>query len=628
MPVARKVIVVGLDGLEPTIVEQMLQAGELPELARLRAQGGYSRLGTTTPAQTPVAWSTFATGVNPGGHGIFDFLRRDPATYLPDLALTRFERSSPFLPPRAVNLRGGVPFWDVLAAHGIASTILRCPCTFPPDQPHGRLLSGMGVPDVRGGLGTSTLLTTDAEARARDGEQVVLLVPADDGYRAHLVGPRDSRHGTDITLPITVRVDVSAGAATLESQGSPRELTLRVGEWSRWLHLNFRTGLLSRAPAVVRVLLLRTSPHVELYVSPANFDPGAPLYPISHPGGYAEELAGELGGAFYTTGMVEDHTGLSNGRLSEETFLAQCEDVMREREAMLRYELHRLREGVLFILFDTPDRVQHMFWRFREPGHPANAEDPGNARRFARVIEEHYKRCDAVVGEAMRAVDDETLLLVLSDHGFASFQRGVNLNNWLHERGYLVLRDGAAPGSDLGDFLRAVDWERSQAYALGFGSVYLNVAGRERDGIVPLSERDTLAARLSAEITGLADAARQSVAVLGARTRRELYRGAYASNAPDVVVEFNAGYRVSWNTALGGFGDAVLEDNTRAWGGDHIVAPALVPGVLFCNRSLHAPGASMVDLAPTILAALGVPVPGSMEGASLLPGEPPGSAGR
>lgn len=618
MSVARKVIVIGLDGLEPTIVEPMLQAGELPQLARLRAQGSYQRLATTTPAQTPVAWSTFATGVNPGGHGIFDFLRRDPATYLPDLSLSRYEQSTPFLPPHAVNLRRGATVWEALAARGIPSAIIRCPCTYPPDRVEGRMLSGMGVPDLRGGLGTSTLLSTDPDAAPRESEQLVPLIRDGERYLGHFVGPRDARHRRDLTLPLAIRIDSSADSATLSCDGEPRQLQLRCGEWSQWLRVKFRAGLLHRVSAVVRVLLLRTTPHVELYVSPANFDPRAPLYPIASPAEYGAELSDELGSAFYTTGMVEDHAGLSNRRYSEATFLAQCEDAMRERESMLRHELHRLQAGLLFVLFDTPDRLQHMFWRFREPEHPANADDRSRCHEFARVIEEHYRRCDAVVGEVLRAADDETAVLVLSDHGFTSFQRGVNLNNWLHAHGYLVLRGGDSPTAAHGDFFHSVDWNRTKAYALGLGSVYLNIAGRERDGSVAPAQAAGVAQRIADELAGLADPVRGVRAILGAHTRETLYRGPVAPESPDIVVDFNAGYRVSWNTALGGFGDVLIEDNRKRWGGDHIVAPALVPGVLFSSHALATRAASMVDLAPTILDLLGVPATSAMEGTSLL----------
>ena len=615
---AKKVIVIGLDGLEPSIVDAMLEAGELPNLARLRASGGYSRIATTTPAQTPVAWSSFATGTNPGGHGIFDFLRRDPKTYLPDLGLNRYEQKSAFHAPSVVNLRRGTPVWDVLTSAGIPSTIIRCPCTYPPNVMHGRMLSGMGVPDLRGGMGTATFYTSDATASPRESEQLIRLAGSAPNYRTHLIGPRNSRQKGDFTFDLDLEVDATQQTALIRSDGRPHALEMRQGEWSGWLRVKFKTGLLASVAGIVRFLLVRTSPHVELYASPVNFDPAAPLYPISHPSTYAGDLATALGADFYTAGMVEDHTGLSNERFGEDAFLAQCDDALREREAMMTHELARFREGLLFCLFDTPDRLQHMFWRFREPLHPANRETAAECAAMARVIEDHYATCDAIVGRALEAVDDDTVFVVLSDHGFHSFQRGVHLNSWLHERGLLVLKSGVSADADAGDFLRHVDWGRTRAYALGLGSIYLNVKGREGEGIVAPDEMDHLSDLIVRSIAGLVDPVRGRVAVRGARTRREVYSGPYASESPDVMVDFNRGYRVSWRTALGGMGTGNFEDNVKRWGGDHVIDPLLAPGVLFMNRPFDGSKARLIDMAPTILGALGVPAPAVMEGVNLL----------
>ncbi len=622
MGVVKRVIVIGLDGLEPTIVDAMLADGELPHLARLRQAGAMSRVATTNPAQTPVAWSTFATGVNPGGHGIFDFLRRDPATYLPDLSLNRYEQKNSFLPPKAVNLRGGTPVWQVLGAAGIPSTVIRCPCTYPPDPMKGRMLSGMGVPDLRGGIGTATLYTTAEGAAPRESEQVVRVTVEGAGFRTHLIGPRHPKSGADLQADIRVELDPAGDRATLQSDGQPRSLALRAGEWSPWLRVKFKSGLLQSTSGLVQFLLVRTAPHVELYASPVNFDPEAPLFPISEPWEYATELSRKLGG-FATMGMIEDHRGLSNERFGEAEYLAHCDQTMREREAMLAHELSRFREGLLYCLFDTPDRIQHMFWRFREPGHPANAAavaaggTPGDDPACQRVIEEHYRRCDAVVGTVLEAADAETLVIVLSDHGFTSFQRGVHLNAWLQQEGFLVLQPGAAPGEEAGEFFRQVDWSRTRAYALGIGGIYLNVAGREARGIVPPGDAEAVGAALAAGLTGLGDPVRGTTAVRGVSSRAQLYRGPFADQSPDLQVHCAAGYRASWTTALGGVPAGLFEDNVKRWSGDHIVDPALVPGVLFMNRTFHGEGARLQDLAPTILHALGVPVPPVMEGVSL-----------
>jgi predicted AlkP superfamily phosphohydrolase/phosphomutase len=289
---------------------------------------------------------------------------------------------------------------------------------------------------------------------------------------------------------------------------------------------------------------------------------------------------------------------------------------MRERERMVHYELDRFKEGLFFCLFDTPDRVQHMFWRFREPDHPALNGEP--RAEFERVIEEHYRRCDAVIGRVWEYIDDETLFVVLSDHGFNSFRRGVHLNSWLHQQGFLALKPGVAPGEEAGDFLKSVDWAGTKAYALGLGSIYLNVKGREGAGIVAPAEAAEVAHSIVRGLTGLVDPANGCPAVRGVVTRDEVYSGPYAAEAPDLVVNFANGYRVSWATALGGVPDGLVEDNVKRWSGDHIIDPALVPGVLFMNRPFRAEQARLADMAPTILAALGVPRGAAMEGTSIL----------
>jgi predicted AlkP superfamily phosphohydrolase/phosphomutase len=611
-----RVLVIGLDGLEPRIVGPMLAAGTLPNLARLRAAGGFAPVATTYPAQTPVAWSTFATGLNPGGHGIYDFLRRDPATYLPDIALSRYEQKNAFTPPKAVNRRQGETIWDRLGDAGIPSVVLRCPCTYPAESMKGHLLAGVGVPDIRGGFGTPTWYTTEAGATPGESEHVVRITLESDKAATHLIGPRVPRTGGDAQLDITVEVDRPGRRVTIQSPGTPRRLEVHEGQWSDWLHVKFKLGMLQSVAGIVRFHLRSLEPF-GLYASPVNFAADAPLFPISAPWDYAGVL--ELGiGTYYTAGMPEDHTGLMNGRLDEAAYLAQCDLVMREREAMLFTELEKFDRGFLFCLFDTPDRIQHMFWRFREPGHPAN-EVFGFDPAFAEAIEDHYRRCDAVVGRALEAVGDDALVVVLSDHGFTSFQRGVHLNAWLRANGYLALKPGAEPGESAGDFLRQVDWSATRAYALGLGSIYLNLRGREANGIVTPGEAGPLASKIAAGLTGLVDPARGETAIRSVRRRDKIYHGACTDDAPDLLVCCAEGYRSSWSTALGGVPGELFEDNVRRWSGDHIVDPALVPGVLFMNRRFRDAGPSMLDLAPTVLGALGVPKGDAMEGESLLP---------
>jgi len=613
----KRTIVIGLDGLEPRIVDSMLQAGQLPNLAALAGRGGFSRLATTAPAQTPVAWSTFATGVNPGGHGIFDFIRRDPKTYLPDFALNRYEARSAFLPPKAVNLRRGTPVWERLSEAGMSSTIVRCPCTYPPAPLRGRMLSGMGVPDLRGGLGTATYYTAGDDTQPGESENLVRLPGGlDRPIETYLIGPRNPKGGGDLRFEITIQPHRDERRVVIRSAGSPREIEVREGEWSDWVQVKFKLGMLQSVRGIVRFHLVRLEPTLALYASPVNFDAEAPLFPISHPADYASSLAEDIG-LFHTTGMVEDHAGLNNERLTEDAFLDQCDTAWRERETMLYRELDRFDEGLLYCLFDTPDRVQHLFWRYLEPQHPANHGRPPSPQ-YAKVIEDHYRRGDEVVGQVLQAADDETLVIVLSDHGFGSFQRGVNLNTLLHDHGLLALRDGLVPGEDAGDFLKNVDWSRTKAYALGLSGIYLNLEGREGQGIVKPGDVPALKESLAAALTGLVDSATNEVAIRSVQPRETIYRGPYVEEAPDLLVNFARGYRISWGSSLGGVGQGHFEDNTKKWSGDHIVDPTLVPGVLFMNRPFQSQGASLLDMAPTILEALRVPKGPDMEGKSLL----------
>jgi predicted AlkP superfamily phosphohydrolase/phosphomutase len=326
-------------------------------------------------------------------------------------------------------------------------------------------------------------------------------------------------------------------------------------------------------------------------------------------------LAAKLGD-FYTTGMAEDHDGLNHERFDEAAYLKQCAIVLREREKMMLYELERFSHGLFFCLFDTPDRLQHMFWRFREDDHPANRGAVDVAMKH--VIEEHYRACDAIIGKAMHYADEQTLLIVLSDHGMNSFQRGIHLNTWLHENGLLALKSGLQPGQEAGDFFRGVDWSRTKAYALGLGGIYLNLRGREENGIVQLGETEALKCEIANRLSGLRDPERAQVAIRSVVTREQIYAGPYVAEAPDLLVNFAEGYRVSWGTPLGGVPAGLFENNMKKWGGDHMVDPCLVPGVLFINQAFHQTNPSLLDLAPTILKALGAPKGAAMEGTSLI----------
>ena len=596
----------------------MLSRNDLPNLARIRQSGTYTRLRTTYPAQTPVAWSSFATGGNPGTHGIFDFICRDPQTYQPDAALSRFERPKSMLAqPRVVNQRKGVPVWQVLTKAGVPSTVLRCPCTFPPEALNGRMLAGVGVPDLRGSQSKGTFYTQDRTVTAQEHEQLVLVDSGSD-VTSRVIGPRNTRSSppSDTYCEIRVRVDKAGGKLLIDTGGMPARIEVPLRGWSEWVRFKFKFSLLQSVSGMARFYVRQLEPHLEFYLSAVNFDPAAPMFPVSSPGDYAKELSEKIG-LFSTLGMAEDHNGLNNGRLDESAYLQHCELVVRERERMMRFELDRFSEGLFFMLYDTPDRVQHMMWRFRDTQHPGFEQDV--APEFATRVEQHYQRCDALLGAVLDKADENTLLMVLSDHGFGSFRRAFDTNTWLCQNGLLALKDGRKPDADLGEGFSAVDWSKTYAYAVGLGGVYLNFKGREGAGILEEgTEADRVRNAIQTGLAGLPDPETQRPVIRSVSRREQLYSGPFMTQAPDLLVNFHSGFRVSWASAVGGFAQALLEDNTRRWSGDHIVDPDAVPGILFMNRAAQHNHAHITDLAPTILHHLGVPSPESMEGTSLL----------
>ena len=276
------------------------------------------------------------------------------------------------------------------------------------------------------------------------------------------------------------------------------------------------------------------------------------MFPVSSPAPYANDVADAIG-LFSTVGMAEEHNGLENGRLDETAYLEQCELVMGEREALMRHELERFTEGLFFLLYDTPDRVQHMLWRFRDPEHPAF--DPDRAPEFRTKIEEHYQRCDRLLSAVIDRADEQTLLMVLSDHGSNTFRRAFDANTWLQQNGLLALKSGARPGEDLGEGFAAVDWSKTYAYALGLGGIYLNIGGRERDGVLDPASAETERVRVAIEsgLAGLVDGESQRPAIarcsaqgatLLGRVSRELTRpaGEFSFRLPGVVAE--RGWRI------------------------------------------------------------------------------------
>jgi len=330
--------------------------------------------------------------------------------------------------------------------------------------------------------------------------------------------------------------------------------------------------------------------------------------PISHPPVFSTHLA-KLHGPYGTLGLAEDTWALNEGALDETGWLAQAYGFHEERRRMWFHSLERLRSGVAVCVFDLPDRLQHMFFRHLEADHPANRGKPPSPHRDA--VEQMYRDCDVLVGETMRYARDDTAVFVLSDHGFKSFRRGIDLNAWLTAHGFMALK----PGAGAGEFLESVDWSRTQAYSIGLGSIYVNLRNRERQGIVEKAELPGLKRRIAEGLTALRDG--DTVAVRRVIDVQHTFQGPYTDDGPELIPGFAEGYRESWDCARGIVGSSVFEDNVRAWSGDHSMDPEIVPGALFSSIALDAERPRLIDIGPTVLDLLGVDVPAYMMGRSI-----------
>jgi predicted AlkP superfamily phosphohydrolase/phosphomutase len=627
-----RVVILGLDGLAPELAEQYMAEGKLPNLSRLKQEGAYARLQTTTPAISPVAWSSFMTGSEPSKHNIFDFLSRDPKTYLPDLSSARIGKPKrvlslgkyniPLSKPEIKGLRKSVPFWKIMGENGIFSTILRVPITFPPEKFKGHLLSGMCTPDLKGSQGTFSFYTSDPDKiKKREGGIAIPIEVKENRVETHISGPENSllKKPEEIRLPMTISLDPEKERALIEVSG--QKFALKKETFSPWVRLTFRPGLGMKIKAICRFYISQVRPHFEMYVTPLNIDPEKPALPISHPFIYSVYLA-KLLGSFITLGEANDTWALNEGALSEQAFLELTYSNHREWEAMVVNALTKTKKGMVVCVFETTDSISHMFWRYLDKDHPALKSS--RAQMSPKVIDDLFQKMDEMVGRIMKKMDEKSALFIMSDHGFKPFKRGVNLNSWLHKNGYLFLKNGKMESDE---WFRDVDWERTRAYALGLGGLYINQEGREVKGIVGAGdETRALKAELSKKLNGMKDEEKGAAAISKVYDRDEIYHGPYKDNAPDLIIGYNAGYRASWDGVTGKITRAVLEDNTKAWSGDHCIDPAWVPGVLFSSRKIDTKNPSIMDIAPTVLELFGLQPPSHMDGHSLLSKEAASSA--
>jgi predicted AlkP superfamily phosphohydrolase/phosphomutase len=667
-----------------------MAAGKLPNLSKLAASGGFSPLRPTIPAQTPVSWSTFSTGISPGRTMIFDFLKRDPRTYRPEFAiaeegkkafffgkgnraavpgvlalagfllaavLTKLLRGSrtavlfagalaalaagfagvrlaPLLPvsiPTVTSNRRGTPFWEAAGAKGLKSVVMHVPVTFPAnDYDNGRLLSGLGVPDVRGRIGTPSFYTSDPFfAPPNKNEFSVELVRLESNkgvIKTEVFGPYNKLFPEPpvIKIPMTLTVSPEGSSLKIEPKGSA-PVTLRMGEWSPWVVFTFPFNSLVKLSGIGRFHLAALAPEIQLYLSPIHFNPGdlPPFVKITAPGSLAKSLTKSYG-LFKTMGWQIDTWSMSEETIDEKTFLDDVDFTVGTARKMMNGFLEEKDIDLFVQIYEFTDRVAHVFWRFLDPRHPMY--DAAKAAQWAPAVQRSYEQMDAIVGDAMARLGKDDVLLVVSDHGFASWRRSVNYDTWLVKNGFMTLTSGNQKQADLemlfgqGEFWPNVDWSKTKAYAMGLGEIYINLRGREGKGIVsPGAEYEAVRNEIREKLVNLVDPKTGERAVSRIFTREEAYGSFDADVIPDLFVTNTAGYRIGWQGSLGVVTEEMFEDNNQVWSGDHCsLDPDLVPGILVANRKLKADAQpAIADVPATILNVLGVPAPEKLDGVPL-----------
>lgn len=622
---SKKVIVLGIDGMDYRLTKKLMAEGRLPNFSRLAEGGGtFQALGTAVPPLSPVAWSDFITGMDAGGHGIFDFLHRDPETMIPEFSTSRAVSDPPrftfgkYQVPgdgKVELLRQGTPFWEVLEGRGVETAIFRMPANFPPSESASYELTGMGTTDLQGSPGTFSFYTS--ELFAFSGEDVsggvVYEVDAfDNVVHASLYGPDNPflREPEKVEAEFTVYLDPKEDVAKLVIGDEKR--ILAVGEWSDWVPFEFPLIPTQSIPAMARFYLKQVHPEFELYVSPINADPLDSALPVSFPADFAQELAHHTG-RFYTQGMPEDTKALTHHVLSREEFLEQARIAGQEILDQYPYALENFDRGLLFFYTGNVDQVSHMMWRSLDPEHPAY--DPEVDAKYADVIPQLYEGIDRLVGYTLDRMDPDTTLVVMSDHGFTSWRRSMNLNSWLRDHGFLAVKDPNL-ARDPGLYAN-VDWSKTKAYGLGLNGLYVNLQGREKNGIVPPEERETVMREIREKLLAAVDPATGERPVTRVYFREEFYddRG-QIEIGPDIQVGYSLYYHGANESALGELTPEVFFDNTEEWSGDHGNDHTLVPGILLTNEPLEKEAPSLEELAEAILAEFGVERFPAQEGGS------------
>jgi len=620
----KRVIIIGFDGMDYNLMNRFMKEGKkFPNFEKISQEGIFSPLLSTEPPISPVAWSTFSTGVNPGKHNIFDFLTTDRNTYMPKLA------SSDIIPPKRVLHLGKLTipiskpkiewkrksksFWKIVSSKGIFSSVLRVPFTFPAEKFYGCMLSGLSTPDLRGSQGSFSFYS-EGEGKDFDISEGIfekLEKLNETTYRGKIKGPENPflKGHPPLEIEFKLTVDYKEKQAFIEI--GKDKVCLKPRHLSEWIPLEFKAGLV-KISGIAQWVLEDLNP-IKLYLSPINIDPEKPSMPVSHPKIFSVYLS-KLLGPFATLGQAEDTWAVNERILSETAFLEQVYNSQHEREKVFFDTFKKFRNGLIVQVFEATDRIQHMFWRYlKNSGSPA--DKPSQDDRVVNAIYHVYKDMDDFLGKLLKKLKKNDLVMIVSDHGFNAFNRGFHLNSWLHKEGYLELKDGKKESEK---WYADVDWSKSKAYGQGLNGIFLNMKGREKYGIVNNgNEAEKLKNEIKEKLLKVVDEKTKSKVFKSVYTKEEIYRGPYIENAPDIVVGYTIGHRVSWESTVNYVGKECFSDNVKMWSGDHALTRDQIPGIFFCNKKITKKNPSLIDISPTVLSVFGIKKPAFVEGRDL-----------
>lgn len=699
VPDVEKVVVIGFDGADYHLTEKLMAEGKMPNFAKLKEQGVFTKMMPTNPPQTPVSFASFATSYNPGRTQIFDFLKRDVSkgkgSYYPQFAMMK-EDAAPFLfgeknplylglttagfflllliigiifskrkllvsfifiilmiigfigaylfssnyipkkIPVAVNNRLGKTFWRVAEEHGYRTKVLRVPTTYPAEELiEGEMLSGLGVPDMRGTIGQPSFYTDDASLLERENEfsvKIMVIDPEENPVKTEIIGPRnkffydpeqpekmqEKKIPERFNIPLEIKIDWEKEIVTVSTQN--QSANLKLLEWSDWFILDFKVNPIFHLKGMCRFYLVSLHPRLGLYLSPLHFHPSNERLRFSFPKDWAMILANKFG-LFKTMGWAIDTWTITANLVGEEHFLQDMYFTANQYEKMMK-ELIKEGDYDLYVqIYEFTDRVQHIMWRLFDEGHPLYNKN--KAEKHGKSIEEAYIKMDTIIGEAMSVLPPKTLLMVMSDHGFASFRRGINYNTWLVKNGFMTLKgqNEVKTLDDLfgqGDFFQNVDWSKTKAYAIGLGAIYINLKGREPEGIVNSGkEYDEVCDAIIKGLEEYVDPLTGMHPVYKVYKRNNIYHSFNDDLIPDLRVANNNYYRVSWQTTLGGVPKDIVEDNLKVWSADHCsIEPTIIPGIFLSNYKIKRENPSIMDIHPSVLQLLKIQPTADIDGKS------------